>query len=241
MDAIANIRVDAETDQGSVVDVIRAVNSDLLASSDAETVVKDLTRDVTDLVIAFDTIRIDGGGEPTPVADARTLVEIVWLLPGTAPRGFRRETATLVCRALGEDVSLVDEIEARVDAWREDPVARRFEQDMPPLVSWAMEVRHRLAVACGGVTEQDTPDGRADVVTPFEVIEIEHHLHWNRALGRVLAHGDSMEDKKKRIHLFGGDGDGAAARLACERARAVCGKYGVAVTSEPPAKRTRMM
>ncbi|KAG5179318.1 hypothetical protein JKP88DRAFT_327157 [Tribonema minus] len=47
----------------------------------------------------------------TPCADARTLVEIVWSLPGKPARAFRRTSATTVCRVLGGDVSLVDEIE----------------------------------------------------------------------------------------------------------------------------------
>jgi hypothetical protein len=58
-------------------------------------------------------LRINGKGKPTPVADARTLVEIVWLLPGTAARAFRRSSANTVCRVLGGDMQLAREIEAR--------------------------------------------------------------------------------------------------------------------------------
>ena len=47
------------------------------------------------------------------MADAKTLVEIVWLLPGKAAREFRRSSAETVCRVLGGDISLVKEIEAR--------------------------------------------------------------------------------------------------------------------------------
>ena len=52
----------------------------------------------------------------TPVADARTLVEIVWLLPGKAARAFRRTSAVTVCRVLGGDLTMVQEIEARHNA-----------------------------------------------------------------------------------------------------------------------------
>ena len=46
--------------------------------------------------------------QPTPVATAAEMVEIVWQLPGTAD--FRRNCAQTVVRYLGGDESLVDEI-----------------------------------------------------------------------------------------------------------------------------------
>lgn len=49
----------------------------------------------------------------TPVADTSTLVEIAWLCPGKAAKEFRRKGAVTLCRALGGDLTLVDEIEAR--------------------------------------------------------------------------------------------------------------------------------
>ena len=41
------------------------------------------------------------------------LVEIAWLLPGKHARNFRREGVYVFCRALGGDLSLVEEIKAR--------------------------------------------------------------------------------------------------------------------------------
>ncbi|CAM9114161.1 unnamed protein product [Ectocarpus sp. 8 AP-2014] len=58
-------------------------------------------------------IRINGRGQLTPVADAKTLVEIVFLLPGKMARDFRRKSAAKVCRLLGGDSSLISEIEER--------------------------------------------------------------------------------------------------------------------------------
>jgi hypothetical protein len=43
-------------------------------------------------------------------------VEVVWSLPGKAAREFRRNSARAVCRVLGGDLSLVNEIEARYSA-----------------------------------------------------------------------------------------------------------------------------
>lgn len=53
------------------------------------------------------------GQRVTPVADTPTLVEIAWLCPGRAAKEFRRKGAITLCRALGGDLTLVDEIETR--------------------------------------------------------------------------------------------------------------------------------
>ena len=58
-------------------------------------------------------LRINGKGRETPVADAATLVEIAWLCPGKAAIQFRRKGAETVCRMLGGDLTLVDEIQRR--------------------------------------------------------------------------------------------------------------------------------
>lgn len=61
-------------------------------------------------------LRINGKGRETPVADAATLVEIAWLCPGKAAVQFRRKGAETVCRMLGGDLTLVDEIQHKHDA-----------------------------------------------------------------------------------------------------------------------------
>ena len=60
-------------------------------------------------------LKIDGKlkGRETPVADAATLVEVAWLCPGKAAIAFRRQGAETVCRMLGGDLTLVDEIQHR--------------------------------------------------------------------------------------------------------------------------------
>jgi hypothetical protein len=103
------IRVDAQTQQGSILDVIRLINPNL-SSGNAANTLKVMT---TWMTINHSHILINGKGKLTPVADARTLVEIIWALPGKAARDFRRASADTVCRVLGGDVSLLAEIEAR--------------------------------------------------------------------------------------------------------------------------------
>lgn len=50
------------------------------------------------------------GRHPSPVADAKTLVEIIMLLGGPKAKRFREEGAALIVRYLGGDVRLLDEI-----------------------------------------------------------------------------------------------------------------------------------
>ena len=58
-------------------------------------------------------IRIRGKGKPTPVADAPTMVDIIWELPGKMAKQFRRRSALDICRILGGDTTLADEINRR--------------------------------------------------------------------------------------------------------------------------------
>jgi hypothetical protein len=53
------------------------------------------------------------GQRPTPVAFIKDLIEIAWLCPGKQAKEFRRTGAVTLCRALGGDLSLVDEIRVR--------------------------------------------------------------------------------------------------------------------------------
>jgi len=108
---IDDIRVDKATQKGSVHDVIKLVS---------KRTSKHTTQSFARLVAQHPeihpkcvTLKIDGKGHVTPVADAATLVEIAWLVPGKAAAAFRRKGAESVCRLLGGDLSLVDEIQRR--------------------------------------------------------------------------------------------------------------------------------
>ena len=50
------------------------------------------------------------GQRDTPVVDVRGIVEIVMLLPGRHAARVRRQAAELLCRYLGGDLALVDEV-----------------------------------------------------------------------------------------------------------------------------------
>ncbi|KAG5184176.1 hypothetical protein JKP88DRAFT_181491 [Tribonema minus] len=111
-DFTTSIRVDSASNKGSVIDVIRLVIPNL-PSNQASTTFARLASEMPDVASSCCHLRINGKGKPTPCADAKTLVEIVWSLPGKAARDFRRESANTVCRLLGGDLSLVQEIESR--------------------------------------------------------------------------------------------------------------------------------
>ncbi|CAM9902390.1 unnamed protein product [Pylaiella littoralis] len=107
----SSIRVDTITKKGSVIDTIRMVLG--CTSSAANTNLSNLKTRFSDLGNQIAQLRINGKGKLTPVADAKTLVEIVFLLPGQNAGDFRRRGANKVCRLVGGDMTLVAEIEQR--------------------------------------------------------------------------------------------------------------------------------
>ena len=118
----ATIRVDYATQQGSVNDVVKMVLG--CDSSNANNALRRLKEDVPELGAACTQLRINGKGKLTPVADAKTLVEIVFLLPGKIARDFRRKSAAKVCRLLGGDSTLAAEIEQRRTTLQSTPEGR---------------------------------------------------------------------------------------------------------------------
>lgn len=114
----SSIRVDTATKKGSVIDVARMVLG--CTSSVANTYLGRLKAEASKLdtesshpLDRCTQLRINGKGKLTPVADAKTLIEIIFLLPGQKASGFRRKGAKYVCRVVGGDMSLVTEIEQR--------------------------------------------------------------------------------------------------------------------------------
>ena len=110
-DLTQGIRVDQATQKGSVYDVISII------TDKGNTHVTQTFSRITKSRDEFNTkcvkLKINGKGKATPVADATTLVEIAWMCPGKAAMQFRRQAAEKVCRMLGGDLSLVDEIQRR--------------------------------------------------------------------------------------------------------------------------------
>lgn len=97
--------------KGSVLDVVSAIPGH--SSSNASVTFKRLCNHYPELNTRSIQLRINGSGRETPVADSATLIEIAYVLPGRLAAAFRRAGADLVRRALGGDLSLIDEIERR--------------------------------------------------------------------------------------------------------------------------------
>ncbi|AAK14625.1 unnamed protein product [Ectocarpus sp. 4 AP-2014] len=81
----------------------------------------------TPIADRVDYIRINGHGNVTPVSDAKTIVEIIWLLPSGAAKEFRRQSAETICRVLGGDISLCGEIEQRCARLRSTEEGRAYQ------------------------------------------------------------------------------------------------------------------
>ncbi|CAM9189466.1 unnamed protein product [Ectocarpus sp. 6 AP-2014] len=75
-------------------------------------------------------IKINGKGNPTPVSDAPTAIEIIWLLPARAAREFRKQSADTIARVLGGDVSLCAEIEQRCARLQNTEAGRAYQSVM---------------------------------------------------------------------------------------------------------------
>jgi hypothetical protein len=85
----SKIRIDKETKQVSVIDVIR-----LITGKNSSAAGQTLTRLTSDMTTRYKYIRINGKGKLTPVTDDETMVRIISLLPGNYARkiqalGFR--------------------------------------------------------------------------------------------------------------------------------------------------------
>lgn len=63
--------------------------------------------------------------------------------------------------------------------------------------------RDRLAKQLKGITEVQTPNGRIDILTSKEIIEVKCVKKWKHALGQIIAYSPYYPHHKKRIHLYG--------------------------------------
>jgi hypothetical protein len=107
---LQGIRIDQATKKGSVIDTITIVTQ--MNSRNAP---KALSRLDQKLQSECQQLRINGKGRETPVADAKTLIQIIWALGGKKAREFRIKCAEYICRVLGGDPSLVREMEIRAE------------------------------------------------------------------------------------------------------------------------------
>lgn len=118
-----SVKIGKNSGKASVIDVVELVSPE--ASSDyAETALsrvitkhseecegapdRDHYDPLSQLSLAdrIEYVKINGKGNTTPVSDAKTIFEIIWLLPSSAAKEFRRDSAKTIVRVLGGDVTI---------------------------------------------------------------------------------------------------------------------------------------
>lgn len=132
-----SVRIDEASGKASIIDVIlllspgvsrdsaRKMLSCLLEKEGA--IDTDEAGNQFPLADRVSHVKINGGGHVTPVSDAKTLIEIIWLLPASAAKSFKRESAQVICKVMGGDVSLCAEIEARCDRLQSTPQGQAYQ------------------------------------------------------------------------------------------------------------------
>lgn len=140
-----NIRVVEETGMASAIDAIRLTEPGVDAAHAGKMILRLLEQEERDAIWGQDSesssneptlksrifyVQINGKGRVTPVADAKTIVEIMWMLPSKAARAFRRKSAGVVCQALGGDMSLCKEIEERHYRLQSTEEGQKFQKFM---------------------------------------------------------------------------------------------------------------
>ncbi len=107
-----SIRFDPLTKRGSVLDVVQ-----LVTGCDQRNASRNLQRVLDNhpaILPQLIDLKFPGYKQkPTKAALIKDLVEIAWLCPGKYAAEFRQSGAVMLCRALGGDPALVEEIRAR--------------------------------------------------------------------------------------------------------------------------------
>ena len=139
-----SIRVDEASGKGSVIDVIKLLCPGVDSHCAGQMLIRIIERENTDswaqnvlisIADRVEHIQINGKGHTTPVSDAKTITEIIWMLPARAAKEFRRQSAETICRVLSGDTSICEEIEsrcARLQSSEEGRAFQRFVGGVPP-------------------------------------------------------------------------------------------------------------
>lgn len=243
VDISGGVRIDRASGEASMLDVIRLVLR-CHSSSEASTTINRLFAQddsVPSIRSRTTYIKINGGGQKTPVADLKTILEMIWKLPGKASARFRQKSAETLCRVMGGDLALVRDIQQNHLTWRSVDGGEVIQQALlKPIeykeVEWPnrvkeCSVRDALVVIVGGESEVETPAGFIDVLSDTDVIEVKYYKQWKHGLGQVLAYQSFYPRLGKRLHLFAHVGDvGTSDCFAL--AKSVCNVHDVEVTFE---------
>lgn len=144
LDIDGSVRIDEASGKASIIDVIRLLCPGMSSHGASQMLIRLLEKEAAtepevwshnetspdSIASRIQYVQINGAGRSTPVSDAKTIVEIIWLLPARAARSFRRQSAEVICRVLGGDVSLCGEIEERCARLESTPSGRSYQEFM---------------------------------------------------------------------------------------------------------------
>ena len=240
MNIIGSVRIDDATALASDIDVIRLLcpeaSSKYAAQMLTRLLEKDSLRDENNclqnahnsvsLAERVRYIKINGKGRETPVSDAKTIVEIIWLLPAGAAREFRRQSAETITRVLGGDTSLCEEIEQRCGRLQSTEEGRAYQQFMtggesstkkarigPPIMMHATEEQYKTYVDME-ITQQLTKAIHSQMNTEVAVVlSMKEAYEAIRPLSDVekIELNDKMSDISYRTYRKVGGGQAPVA------------------------------
>ena len=109
---LERIRFDADTQRGSVLDVVQLVTG--CGPTHTTRTLQTLLDNYPDVQLSVADHKFSGRGQRmTPVAPLPVLVKLIMILPGKTAVKWRLNAAEVLCRALGGDPILLEEIEAQ--------------------------------------------------------------------------------------------------------------------------------
>jgi len=109
-ESVSQIRkTDENPPRVSVIDVVEAITGQ--AKNNAGKTLDRIKESYPEVSPNWRNFRFPGRGQrDTRVADVRGIVEVIMLLPGHTAARIRRQAAELLCRWLGGDLAIIDEV-----------------------------------------------------------------------------------------------------------------------------------
>ena len=108
-EAVRIRKTDENPPRISIIDVVEAITGQ--AKNNAGKTLERIKESYPEVSPNWRNFRFPGRGQRnTPIADVRGVVEIIMLLPGHTAARVRRQAAELLCRWLGGDTAIIDEV-----------------------------------------------------------------------------------------------------------------------------------
>eukprot|EP00854_Cymbomonas_tetramitiformis_P015403 gene15403-18230_t len=116
-------------------------------------------------------------------------------------------------------------------------------ETMHGLKSGDLIKRYHLGKAVlNGDVEIETPNGKIDVLTATEIIEVKMVTNWKHAFGQLCCYAVHYPDHRRRVHLFGSKEDNEKFKPEIQRAAEILGVHAtfedVSMQTTVPVKQT---